>query len=435
MSFNNTEFFERSNQEFEKSFKIASEVSKIMESHNDCLYAAKKIFSYNPNSQLIQKEFPEIAECIKEISKIVDHHGLLLKNNVKIWESWIKLGHCYLALGDFPNSFASYCHSMRINSNIKDPITDFTFGVVFIHYKYYEAGIQSLLRSISIDTNYFYFEDAMMRIAISYRLIENYSTSLQFFEKIIYNPPNHLPEAEIQLQISYTYQLSGQPQLTFSILNSLLLNNSKNIYFLHHYLFFLFLYPQYGNIQDFLNSIFYLCPNDPVFNLIQGRIFLKLQKIEQAYFYYKNTIQHWIDNAFFWLELANLYYLASQNQDVIGALNRVIFLDPTIEISWINLIFIYFKNNLFDEAIKISTKSLQYISNPEFQTKITLLLNSKGIGFNWINNDDFMDLENYPLKFSNLYLASPPILPSKYYDLDINLNNLTNYPISIFSKK
>jgi len=431
------EFFDRSNSEYERSFALATMASKEMSFTDECNYAARKIYSYNPNSKVLKEIFPDMARVIEEIGKIIEFHGVLLKGNVKLVDSWNIIGNCYLALGDFPNAFASYCHSLRINPNITDPYIRYALGVVFLHYNYIENGIKYLNPVINADSYIPFIEDAIFRSAIAYRNNMNFASSNQLFEKLLNSPPIGLTSDDIFLQIAYTMECSNQKQLAHGLYTKIYENNRTNTKYIQHYLFFLFSTSILKPNDPILNDLYKDNPQDPVANLLMGRFAAREQSLEKAFSHYKQSAVYWIDSYFFWAELSSLYFSAYQLNDCLSALGRVISLNPKLEIAWFNMAHVMFIMKSYDEVIKLLQKAQTLLASPDFTNNASRLISSNGSTSKWFHIDDTVDLEKIPEQFSKLYCASPPILPSDCYGSEgrsIKFDLLANYPKSIFSK-
>ena len=428
---NNEEFLDRLNREFEQSFTIAVLTSKEMDCNDLSEFAAKKVFSYNPNSNIIQQIFPKYTKIIADISKIVDNHGHLLKENIGLIKSWIILGHCYLTLGDFPNAFASYAHALRANAHLTDPHFSYGLALVYVHFNYPDNGLQLLKPLIGHTPLLPYFGDMVFRAAVISRSLQQYPTSIYYFEQIASNPPNGLKPEDIKFQIAYTHQLSQQNDKANQLYSELVENNPNSIKLLHHYAQFLLGLQKFDESKKIAEEGYKLDPVDPVFNLILGRIAFRNRSYSESIEYYKRCLTYWTDVAQYWCELSMLYFQEQLYQDAITVLRRALFYDKQHQTAWRNIIFLTKDKVGIEEARPLIEQALEVSQNSAFQQSLRMAQKMPN-SLIWEPFDMSVDLAKEPEAFAKSYMASPPILPSECFGVGRNFPELANFPKSFF---
>ncbi|EAY12598.1 TPR Domain containing protein [Trichomonas vaginalis G3] len=428
----NEEFLDRLNREFEQSFTIAVRTCKDMDCNDMSEYAAKKVFSYNPNSSIIQQYFPKYTSAIGEISKIVDNNGQLLKENIGLIKSWIILGHCYLTLGDFPNAFASYAHALRANAHLTDYHFSYGLSLVYFHFNYPENSIQLLKPLIAHTPQLPYFGDMAFRAGVICRTRQQYSSSIYYFEQILDTPPNNLKQEDIQFQIAYTYQVNQQPERAGEIYAQLVEKKPKSIRLLHHYSQYLLCQSNFDLSKKIAEEGLKLDPVDPVFNLILGRIAFRSKNFQASIDYYKKCINYWTDVAQFWCELAVLYHQEQMLDDAMQVLNRALYYDPQHQTAWRNIIVLKIQRSGIYEARPLIDKALNTIQSSSFQQQIKLV-DTMTNALQWEPFEMNIDFVREPEAFARQYMGSSPIFPGECYgENGRSFPELANYPKSLF---
>jgi tetratricopeptide (TPR) repeat protein len=242
-----------------------------MQCQEESLLAAKRVFSYNPSSKLMLDMFPEYAPIIEEISDLVDKYGQRLREDANSWDAWALLGYCYLTLGDFPNSFAAFAHAIKTVTDNRDPVFWYAAGIVYSHYKYAEHGLSCLQKVIDCNPRFQFASDVLLRIAFVQRSVENYQAALEFFYRVIRNPPNGLVQDDIQFQVAYTLQLQGSTDRAVQIYRDLRARYPKCERLAAQYCWFMYLQNKDGNLDAVEKTTYEAIkasPSDPTLLLI-----------------------------------------------------------------------------------------------------------------------------------------------------------------------
>ena len=82
-------FIDTINTEFEQSFTSAAIISKELNCIEESQLAAKRVFSYNPNSKTILNLFPQYSPIIDEILSLVENYTQQIKEDSNKHEYWI----------------------------------------------------------------------------------------------------------------------------------------------------------------------------------------------------------------------------------------------------------------------------------------------------------------------------------------------------------
>jgi tetratricopeptide (TPR) repeat protein len=200
-------FLDKINTEFEQSEKLGAAISREMGCVEESLLAAKRVFSYNPNSTRMLGLFPHFAPYIEQIGRLVEFHGQKLQADSSNPELWTVLGYRYLTLGDFPNAFAAYAHALRVQPESMDPVFWYAMGVVYAHSNGSDHALNCHQKVLALDSKFVSGRDVLFRLGLLYHQLTNSDDALHYLEQVRRDPPNDLVAEDISLQIGYTRQL------------------------------------------------------------------------------------------------------------------------------------------------------------------------------------------------------------------------------------
>lgn len=444
MSYNNentNSFLEQINLNLEESFTNAASISKDMNCIEESQLAAKRVFSYNPNSTKILNLFPQFSPIIEQISELVETHGKSLKNDPNNSEWWTILGYCYLTLGDFPNAFAAYAHALRNYHNSRDPNFWYAMGIVYEHYKYNESAIDCFRKVFEYNINFPYANDIFFRLGIIHRLLEDYDNSIAYFNKVKNSPPNHLRYEDVRFQIAYTYQLQKQYDKAMEIYSDLHNHFPDSLKLTQQYCWFMYMQYKDSNIDavfDTVTKALQKEPSDPTLQLIAARVAMKQDDMAVAYQHYRFCISYCSDSPYFWCGLGVLYFKNEQTEDAIVAFQRAIYLKKEIKEGWLNIGLIHEQMGDYTMAEKIySTGSQNCPGCPQFQERLNSINSQMKYHFPLMDIDDTKFIVPIPEQFAIEYAAAVPILQPECYGIDVGIASkfsiLSTYPKSIFT--
>ena len=430
-------YLEKVNLGFEDSFSIAAQVASECDCPEECFYAAKRALSYNPSNQLVLSLVDSIKPQITKIRDLIEENGTLLQKENDKFPIWRNLGTFYLALGDFPNSFAAFAH-ITINTNQTNPSFLYAAGVVYAHFHYPDVAISFFQQILQTNRDFKFNSDILFRLAILYRNTENYQKSTEIFQMIA-QPPNNMTEGDIQLQIAYNLSKMGQNEAALKIYQQLYSMNPTNIKLIQQYLIARLLScsnpSQYMDLQMEVNMVMQKIGFDPVLGLIDARLSLKMNDMKVSYDKCKRCINYSSDSPYFWVSLGILYFSNDQNQDAVSAFQRALYLRCDIPEPWLNIGLIYEVNGDNLNAGKIYQTGLQRCPNcKEFQERLSG--NKHSSQMLEISDDKFFT--QLPEKFANDYISAVPELPLELFPASFkeeDLKKLSTLPTSVFNEQ
>jgi tetratricopeptide (TPR) repeat protein len=420
-------FLDNINTQFENSFALCAIIAREMGSMEEALLAAKRVFSYNPNSRRMLDLFPQYITVIEQISRLVDIHGQRLTSESVGQDSWTVLGYCYLTLGDFPNAFAAYAHAMRVHPESEDPAFWYAIGVVYAHYNYNDHALNCHQKILQLDPNWIYIRDVQFRLGLLHRQLGNFDSALQLFEKVKRAPPNNLSPDDIQLQVGYTLQLAGKAEQARGIYRDLYQRFPQCLQIVIQYAWFLFLYAkgneEINNVSRIVQQGLRDHPRDPTLMLIAARIAMKQDDMATAYQHYRFCISYCGDNPFFWCGLGVLYYKNDQTQDAVVAFQRALYLKGEMPEAWLNIGLIFEHQGDFQSAQKIyQTGQGKCPGRVEFAERLNGISSQSRAGYRnltyaLIDVDDMKFIQPTPEIFAKDYVAAVPELPPECFGL------------------
>ena len=433
-------FLADANELIEKGFTVAALVSNEMKATNESEIAAKRVFTYNPNSQSMLELFPKLAPLIQTISKLLDTNTQRISKEDPDPNCWVSLGHGYLVIGDFPNAFSAYARAQRILPKNNDPFFWYAIGIVYHHYDYKEHAKNCFATVLSQGPEFPYYPDLLFRCAILARSRNKFQDALNFFNKTLSSPPNGLIEPDIFFQIAYTYQLMGDINSANQIYQRLYLEYPQSIAATEQFVWFTYLNKlSAGNPQltQIIREALQQHSDEPNLIILNARIAMKEQNTELAYKYYKESIPYWSENHDFWCALGCLYYKNEQHQDAIVAFQRALYLKGDLEEAWLNLGLIYERSDK-PSALKLYTQGKQLCEHSTELDKRIQNLNRPihGPPLQICDVDDSCFFEDAPKKFATSYISAVPILPSSLFGKEaegLSFDQLSTFPKSLFA--
>ena len=434
------QFLDMINTEFEHSFEIAVSTSIELNCIYESKLAAKRVFSYNTNSEKILKLFPEYESPIKQISQLVDSRSQMIKDNASNLEQWMILGCCYLTIGDFPNAFSAYAHALRINNESNDPTFWYAVGIVYAHFKYSEHALNCFQKAFEIDENYKFKYDIFLRMAFIQRSLQKYDNALNLLEKCIKTPPGNLLTEDIRLQIAYTYQLMDNVDEALRIYKELHTRFPNCVKMTQQYCWYF--YTIYKNtdlnaVRDVVNKALESNPCDPILLIISARIAMKLNDTTTAYANFRYCGSYCSDSPYYWSVFGLLYYNNDQKDDAVVAFQRALYLKCEMHELWLNLGLIYEQKADYPTALKIYNIGQSKCPNcTEFIERINCAQARSRPPDTLIDIDDSKFITSIPEQFAADYIAAVPELPPECYGISVSaassFASLSTYPKSIF---
>jgi tetratricopeptide (TPR) repeat protein len=446
MTHGTSSFLDKINTEFEHSFSLCASVSREIGCVEESLLAAKRVFSYNPNSARMLDLFPQFAPFIEQISRLIESYGQKLQADSSNAELWTSLGYCYLTLGDFPNAFAAYAHALRVQPESMDPVFWYAMGVVYAHYNDNDHALNCHQKVLALDQKFVYGKDILLRLGLVHRQLGNYEKSLHFLERVVTDPPNGLLPEDISLQIGFTHQLMGDHASALAVYRELYRMFPTSLQLIIQYAWFLFLRSKSADTLDAVSRIVtqgltvHRC--DPTLLLIAGRVAMKQDDMAKAYQQYRYCISYCNDNPFFWCGLGVLYYKNEQTQDAVIAFQRALYLQSEMTEAWLNIGLIFEQQGEIGSAQKIyQTGQSKCPGAPEFGERLAALAGHSRSGFKpgsyaLIDVDDLKFIKAPPEVFAMDYVAAVPELPPHCFGGDIDaegFKTLATFPKSYFA--
>ena len=445
-----TQFLDHINSKFEESFLSASKLAREMGCIEEALLAAKRGFSYNPNSTAMLELFPECTPLVAELRDLIDQYGQLIRDGSRDVSLWTRLGFAYLTLGDFPNAFAAFAYTVGVQPDCADPSFCYAMGIVYAHYHYSDYALQYLRRVLNLGIPAQFRGDVFLRIGFGERSMGNYDAALDALRRAVDAPPNGLCKDDVLFQIAYTHQLRGDGVRASEIFEDLLTRHPRNARLLEQYCWFLYLEnrDREGNLEQVsavIQNALEMHPADPRIRLIAARVAMRQGDMTTAYDHYRCCITYCNDWPFFWCGMGVLYWKNEQMQDAIVAFQRALFLEPEVPEAWLNIGFIFEQQGQLANAMKVCQTGMTKCgaaTQNEFKDRINALNTQKQGHRRYMQNYSLIDIDDskfvsQPEQFANEYVCAAPLLPGSCYgkeDVGKRFEPLTTFPKSLFAR-
>lgn len=333
----------RVNTDFESAFSVAAAVAASLGFTDESLEAAKHVLSHNPNSELVQKLYPDFGVIVDKLSSVVEAQAAIIREDPDSIDPWIVLGNCYLSIGDYPNALAAYCHALRIRE-LDEPYSLYYLGIIYQHFGYVDQAIEAFEKSTSLTNDFEFSSNLKYRYAFLLRAKKEYNKSTEILNGLIDNLPMGLMEDDIKCQIAYNYQLDGNSQSAEKIYQSLIIKYPDSLKMKYQYAWFLYVQGTRTHLEtaeDIIKSGLNISFNDPYLLLIGARVAMKRNDLAEAYQRYRSCISYWNDSSYFWCGLGALYFKNDQCNDASIAFQRALTHDPGLVEAWLNLGLIF----------------------------------------------------------------------------------------------
>jgi glucose repression mediator protein len=429
-------YLEKVNLSFEESFSIAAEVASELGSKEECLEAAKRALSYNPNNDKVLLLANSIKPQINAIRKLIDENCTRLQKEKEKYPIWKNLCSYYLALGDFPNSFAALAHILQsIDKNDNNFL--YAAGVVYAHFHYSDVAISFFQQILANEPSFYLANDFAFRLGVLYRNIDRITESNEAFQSIM-QPPFDLKQNDIQLQIAYNLSKAGQQEAALSMYQQMHTIYPKNIKLTQQYFIAKLLFSEQSQLRELqyeLNNEMKAMEFDPILALVDARISIKIDDTKVAFEKCKKCINYCSDSPYFWISLGVLYFKNDQSNDAITSFQRALYLRYDIPEPWLNIGLVHELRGDTLDAGRMYQTGLQRCPNcSEFSER----LKSTKHNYNMLEISDDRFFIQIPEKFAKDYISAVPPLPQALFPESITvyeLNKLSSIPKSIFENE
>jgi tetratricopeptide (TPR) repeat protein len=415
------ESLSQANSEFEKIWERVFSLADMVGTPEDSGAACRRLLSYNPSNQIVPRSLPNFRKAIESLCQIVSARGAQLQTDPRNPEHYIVLGHCYLAMNDFPNAFGCYSHVSRLGSPIDSPYFHYAFGAVLHHFKYDRDAKEHLQEAFRLGSSHFPAKsDLKLRLAFVQRALGEYDSAVGSLESVIqYVPPAKLTADDINLQIAYTHQLGNRTDKASHVYADLCRRHATTLELVQQYCWFLSLQYDRSSFEKAERVIQQSGhATDPVLRLVMARIAMKQQDMTLAYQRYCDCIAFWTDSPLFWCGLGVLYFKNDQMQDAIVAFQRALYLKPELTEAWANLGLIFELQRETATAITVYQQALQTCSEKDVKPIRERLNGLNGGRQRQVTNSQIMDVNDSPFfiqvaeRLASEFAGNSPVIPA-----------------------
>ena len=300
--------------------------------------AARRLISYNPQSPLVARAYPQLSEAVECICNVITDKMAVIAENEGDVDAWKNLLFSYLLLGDYPNAYSAAAHIFKICKKVKDWFILYCAGIVYNVFKFEEHALSYLNKAKQKFSKCSQFPDLYFRMALILRQSERYSEAEPLFKMLMNSPPGALTKDDIRFQHAFTLQLMGKTHDAQSIYDSLYNDHPDVVEVKQQYVWFLSLQNDTRGHQR-AKEIYSLPENqnDPLMKFAAARIATKKWDTGEAHAGYSACTEEWTQSPLFWGGLGVLYLKNEQEDDAIVAFKRALVLRSDIPELWLNL--------------------------------------------------------------------------------------------------
>lgn len=433
----------------EQGFTAAAKTAREFHCYQESTLAAKRALSYNPNSRENLDMVPDLAPLYSEISKMVGRYTAAVSQQSNHRETCIGLGYCYLAFGDFANSYAFFLHALKSGDDTEDdPYVAYAAGIVYAHYRHYPEAHSYLEKALRAPVSMNLTEDILLRIAFIDRAGKKFESALQALQRVKKNPPNGLIADDIDFQIAYTLELwgeSGRAQEIYADLRARYPSCEKVI---EQYCWSMYRSAKnpadLQRVKGMVDEANAQSPKNSTLVLVAARIAMKQSDLTAAYEHYKFCISYYTESPFFWWGLGALYYENRQEQDAFIAFQKAAYLKSDLPEVWLNMGLIYEEKQQVQNAVSMYETGIERCagSRHEFQERISALTQSGRRVYRQdspqlVDVDDGKFITVPAEEFATEYIEAVPRLPAVCFKEDgagDRFAPLSTLPPSLFAK-
>ncbi|KAH0793925.1 TPR Domain containing protein [Histomonas meleagridis] len=337
-------------KEVEKTWEGILTLSNIL-SDNYSDTAIRRLLSYNPSNHSIASN-PKLWKSVEKLLNIISLTSKKIQADPNNFSLWATLGHCYLLLNDFPNSYSAYTRALNINGESNDPYFWLGIASTYQHFGY-SVAIDFMNHVISLLSEIKELKsDVKFRLSMLYRERNNYAKSTKILQDLRPCPPLNLREDDLVFQIAFNYQLDQQYIKANDKYHRLYKSHPNCIKVIQQYAWFLSLQNDISS-HDKANKLISSVPGDPLLKFAAARIAMKHQDMNTAYQRFSECNSYFSETPLFWCNLGVLYFKNGQMKDAIIAFQRALYLRGDIVEAWANLGLIFELKDMAKNALDI----------------------------------------------------------------------------------
>ena len=414
----------------EQTFQLAADLSEIMDSEYEARVASSRVIAYNPSCESVRPILKESVQAVDLLrQKIDDLVSIISKQNDQ--NLLLQIGRCYCALGDFPNSYASYITVYRTNMQLFENCDWYILGSLHQHFTAYHEAMESFSHVDTKKMSLPMLQDYTLRKAILSRQLALYDQSISLFNQILDAPPWGLTSDDIRMQIGLTNYRAKKIPLAYQQFTTLLNDHPNNRMCIRQHSIITLLTTATEDLRTILPKIqenLARCPDHHI-QLVIALIYYLLSDYVNSYDYFKNSLEYWSNHPSFWIALGSLYYKNSQLDDAAIAFQRAIYTNQTSTTAWLNLGFIFEEKNKPDDARTIYVAGQKQCKSDKFALRMNKQVKSEIID---VKDEEL--LEQVPEEAAKTYIQMIPYIDGESVGLPgVSLESFKTYPPSLFS--
>ncbi|KAI0978352.1 hypothetical protein GJ496_002598 [Pomphorhynchus laevis] len=305
---------------------------------------------------------------------------------------FLHIGHWNLLLNNFPKALSSYSVALRKNPELlNDPLFLFGIGLSHFYYGAFNRCLDVFQRLITICPSFPRKADILLRIALVLKHYGAYDLSEKYYRMIINSDRESNPiycslsRSEIFLSWAHLYQIKGNYAEAKSIFENVIksqfavpdINPALRLRFMKQITSLL------DNLSDeeaqsfpecsivLINEMMNTQAESPMIFYYAGRCLAIANRVNEAFFKYRNCVDRMQNGADVWCSIGNLYQHQNQLTDALQAYVCSLQIETDHFESWINVGILYESVNQIKDAISSYVQACNHCKDDNFKTTLT----------------------------------------------------------------
>lgn len=380
-----TSLIEKLQIENEKVWERIAKVAVSLNSEEKIIFCYQKVLFHNKNNVIALRTIADLYKKKNQYVKAIEYYNRMLSIECDHVDVLSEMGNCFLMMDNLEQSHHSYQQSLykaklenRTEFSAK---TWYGIGILYERFGNYDGAEECFRSVLQNDKNFVKRNELFFRLYLILRIKKQYDSAIEALKFIQDTPPKPLKKADILFHIGYVHESKKDFKNAKKYYEEAF--NTDKKYFLSlrqiGYLYYRDDCKVYNEREvgiDYLKRASTIEPHDGMTWYLLGRSFMKMEKFEEAFKAYRQSVFRDQKNPNYWCSIGVLYFKINQQQDALDAYSKAIKLNDQLYQVWYNLGTLYESCGQEEDAIDAFRKSSD-INPKDLNVKTKLLALTK----------------------------------------------------------